>query len=309
MTTDTAEPVTVAVWNIAHNGHSGHTAGGTDERRHLAHDVLALYEPNIVLRQELTLAHLDGKRQLHEEANKLGLIATMAPGTPESPNPTGVFYDPTMFTMHAEYTHATNGWHPICNPVLRLRDDKATKPLALASFHLCSYDPATRETEAKRLITLGESSRTAIIGGDANSYPHRPTQETVPLPDWENVDDPAHYEHRTIRIGNRRVSDTRPDEILASVKPGGRSVFVELGHHAATVLGQNSALNATASLWRSDQGRQSRIDRLYCTPDLAPAVISLEVIADRDVCEVSDHALLIAKFSLPGLRRALTPAR
>jgi hypothetical protein len=300
--------IRIACWNVEHNGLPGHT-GGDARRRHLAHEVLRAHRPHIVLRQELTLAHLDGKRPLHEEGTALGLSAVMAPGTPESPNPTGVLFDPALFALHAEYTHVTNGWHPICNPVLTLRGDtEATRPLSLASFHLCSYDPATRETEAKRLVTLGGHKRTAVIGGDCNSYPHRTDDEDEPLPDWTQVTDPAHFEQRTVRTPAGRISDTIPDEVLASTKPGGR-IFVELGHHAATELGQPGALKATANLWRTDQGRRSRIDRMYCTPDLAPALRSLEVYAGDAVVEVSDHALLIATFDRAGFRHALTPAR
>lgn len=305
---DDADVVTVASWNVQHNGYAGHTAGDDDRLRHLAHQVLLAHRPHIVLRQELTLAHLDGKRPLHEEGKKLGLSAVMAPGTPESPNPTGVLFDPQLFALHAEYTHVTNGWHPICNPVLTLRgDSEATKPLSLASFHLCAHDPATRETEAKRLVTLGAQNRTAIIGGDCNSYPHRTSDERVPLPDWTEVKDPAHFEHRTIRTAAGRVSDTIPDEVLASIKPGGGRVFVELGHHAATALDQPGGLDATASLWRTDQGHRSRIDRMYCTPDLASALLSLEVFADEAVAKASDHALIVATFDRAGFRRALTP--
>ncbi|MEV8033592.1 endonuclease/exonuclease/phosphatase family protein [Streptomyces sp. NPDC086182] len=302
--------IRIACWNVEHNGLAGHTASGDDRRRHLAHQVLRAHRPHIVLRQELTLAHLDGKRPLHEEGKQLGLSAVMAPGNPESPNPTGVLFDPSLFALHAEYAHVTNGWHPICNPVLTLRGDTdATKPLSLASFHLCSYDPATRETEAKRLVTLGGQKRTAVIGGDCNSYPHRTDDESVPLPDWTEVKDPAHFEHRTVRTAAGRASDTIPDEVLASTKPGGGRIFVELGHHAATELSQPGALEATASLWRKDQGHRSRIDRMYCTPDLAPALMSLEVFADDSVAEASDHALVLATFDRTAFRRALTPAR
>jgi hypothetical protein len=64
-----------------------------------------------------------------------------------------------------------------------------------------------------------------------------------------------------------------------------------------------------ASLWRKDQGRCSRIDRMYCTPDLAPALLSLEVFADKTVADVSDHALVMATFERTAFRRALTPVR
>lgn len=125
-----------------------------------------------------------------------------------------------------------------------------------------------------------------LIRGDCNSYPHR-----------------------TIRTAAGRVSDRIPDEVLASTKSGGGRIFVELGHHAATELGQPGALKATASLWRKDQGHRSRIDRMYCTPDLVPALRSLEVFADDAVAEASDHALLVARFDLRILRRILTSTR
>lgn len=115
--------IRIACWNVEHNGLTGHTAGGDDRRRRVAHQVLSARRVNIVFRQELALAHLDGRRPLHEEGKALGLSAVMAPGTPESPNPTGVLFDPQLFALHAEYTHATNGWHPICNPTLTLRGD------------------------------------------------------------------------------------------------------------------------------------------------------------------------------------------
>ncbi|MFD4114568.1 endonuclease/exonuclease/phosphatase family protein [Streptomyces niveus] len=297
--------VTVAVWNVEHNGHD---RNGTDERRHRAYDVLAEYQPDLVFRQELTHAPLDGSRALYEEANRLGLWPFMAPGTPESPNPTGVFLSTELFQVDALYTHATGGWHPICNPLVRLKDPDGRpsgKALSLASVHLCCYDPATRAREAKRLVTLGAPGRTALFGGDMNSYPHRTHEESVPLPDWSDpaLRDAAHFEHRTVERDGKRVSDTVPDQILA----GGRQVFVEAGYYAATTLGHAHALEPTANLWRKDQGRRSRIDRLYFSPSLAPALLSLDVVADDDVAEVSDHALLIARFDRAAMQTALTP--
>ena len=60
----------------------------------------------------------------------------------------------------------------------------------------------------------------------------------------------------------------------------------------------------TASLWRTDQGPTQRIDCLYATPQIAEAL--LRVDAGDEVREASDHALLMATFSLHRLRLALS---
>ena len=295
------ETLTVLVWNIEHNGHdNGHDFGGNEDRRRRAYEVLRDHEPNLVLRQELTNAHVDGRRRMWEEANFLNAYPLMAPGTPESPNPTGVMVDTRLWEIKAEYYHSTNGWHPMTNPVLRLKG--ADMPVSVASFHLCSYDADTRAREARYIAQLGRPGRICLAGGDCNSYPHRTADERVQLPEWDLVQDPAHYESRTIERNGKRVSDTRPDEILA----GGKSVLIEAGHHAAAKLGQEGALDPTASLWRQDQGNMRRIDRLYMSPQLAPALLSFEVVADDAVRSVSDHALLKAIFDLSKFRAACT---
>lgn len=48
---------------------------------------------------------------------------------------------------------------------------------------------------------------------------------------------------------------------------------------------------------------------MYATPDLAPALRSLTVLATDDTTEASDHAPVLATFSLTTLRRTLTFAR
>jgi exonuclease III len=153
---------------------------------------------------------------------------------------------------------------------------------------------------------LGQPGMAAIIGGDCNSYPHRADDETAALPDWDKIADRSHFEARTIERGGKRVSDTRPDEILAGEHDGRPPVFKDLGHYAATVLGQPEALDPTASLWRTDQGSMRRIDRIYATPPVAGALTRLEVFVNDDVREVSDHAPVVATFSLSKLRRALS---
>jgi hypothetical protein len=291
----------VACWNIEHNGRGRH---GADDHRDLARDILAAVQPHIVLRQELTRAWDNGKADLYAEANRLGgLFPFMgAPREGRSRNPVGVMVDPALFLVDAEFEHDLL-WKPICNPRIRLKG--CAKQLNLASAHLCHFDPDMRATEARRITTLADHGRSALVGMDANSYPHQTAKETVALPDWKQVEDPVHYQHRTIERDGRRVSDTRPDEILS----GGKPVFVDLGLHAATVLGQPGALAATASLKRTDQGPAQRIDRMYATPDLIPALLHFDVVATDEVREVSDHALLVARFDLAALRRILTPTR
>jgi hypothetical protein len=136
-----------------------------------------------------------------------------------------------------------------------------------------------------------------------NSYPH--TTPPDELPDWSQVKDRAHYEQRTVMSGGIRVSDTVPDEILTGIFDG-PPVFVDLACHAALVLGHGMPpLAPTASLWRQDQGRPQRIDRIYATPAVSEALISIEVIITDGVTSASDHAPVVARFDLPALRRLL----
>lgn len=287
-------------WNIEHNGID---RDGNRHRRELALDIMAAYQPHIVLRQELTGADARGSAELYKESVRLGgLVPFMAPPTTESPNATGVMIDPRLFDIDAYHPHVTKMWHPVCNPVVRLRG--ARRSLSLASVHLCSYDGHTRATEAKRLTILGDHGRTALFGGDFNSYPHRTADELTHPPDWDAVSNPVHYEHRTVERSGARVPDTVPDEILA----GGNRIFTDLAHHAATALGQHQAVAATAHLGRADLGLLQRIDRIYCSPALAPALKTFDVIASDAVRAASDHALLYATFDLTTLRAALDVA-
>lgn len=296
----------VVTWNVEHNGISN---SGDDARWHLAMDVLSTLQPHVLLRQELTRADMFGGRAVWAESKRLGgHAAFLASATPESANPTGVYVDRDLCRPTEYFEHRTGMWHPICNPVVRLKG--ATQKLSLASVHLCSFDPGTRASEAKRVATLGRPGMAAIVGGDMNSYAHRPSNRH-PLPDWSQIEDRSHFEARTIERDGKRVSDTLPDEILAGEHEGRPPVFVELGHYAATELGLEGALEPTASLWRTDQGTRQRIDRIYATPQVAAALTGLEVIVTDEVIEASDHPPVVATFSFSGLCRALStePAR
>lgn len=77
----------------------------------------------------------------------------------------------------------------------RVRLKGYAKPIDLASAHLCHFDPDLRATEARRLTTSADTSRSALVGMDANSYPHRTDLESAALPDWDEVEDRLHYQH------------------------------------------------------------------------------------------------------------------
>ncbi|MFD8379054.1 endonuclease/exonuclease/phosphatase family protein [Streptomyces sp. NPDC059679] len=288
----------VVCWNVEHNGRG---RSGSEDNRRLAHSILAGYQPHIVFRQELTGAWENGRHDLYEEASALGgLIPVMsAPKEGRSRNPVGVMVDPQLFQIDTHTDHDLP-WKQICHVQVCLKG--CPKPIQLASAHLCHFDPTMRATEARRLTVLADHGGTALIGMDANSYPYRTRDEITEPLDWDQVDDAVHFEHRTIERDGRRVSDTRPSEILS----GGKGIFTDLAHHAGTVLKQPGALAATASLKRKDQGPPQRIDVVFGTPDLTPALRSFEAVATPDVRRVSDHALLVARFDLAVLHRILT---
>ncbi|MGW8374245.1 endonuclease/exonuclease/phosphatase family protein [Streptomyces sp. ODS28] len=285
----TDDTITVAQWNVEHDG------GHDGQRWEAAHELLRSYAPDIVLRQEMTHSHAQGRKRLYDAERALGLRGFLAPATPESPNACGVFLNTDVFEPLHEYRHETLRWHPPCNLVVRFACHPV--PLSLTSFHLCSFDPDTRLTEAQWLTTLAKPGMVSLIAGDANSYPHAP--ERIRLPDWDAVEDRSHIAHRTIPDPSGRYSDTRPDAILTTAG------FQDLARYAADHLNQRYALTATAGYRRPDQGGPQRIDRAYASGGLAAALTGVEVIDTEEVRAASDHALLIYRFHRGRMERLL----
>ncbi|WP_411150104.1 endonuclease/exonuclease/phosphatase family protein [Streptomyces sp. A30] len=285
----------VASWNVEHNGGSGGT-------RRLAHRILAGYRPHVVFRHELTGAWDHGKRDLYAEATALGgLFPFMAaPREGRSRNPTGVMVDPRLFEIVAHTDHDLP-WKPLCHVQVRLKG--CPKTVHLASGHLCHFDPVLRATESRRITTLADHGRTALVGMDANSYPYRIADEVSQQIVWDEVEDPVHFQHRTIERNGVRVNDTLPSEILTG---GPKPVFTDLAHHAGTGFRQSGALTPTASLKRTDQGPPQRIDWILGTPDWEPTLLRVEVVDTEEVRRVSDHALVIAYFDLSAVQHMLS---
>ncbi|WP_435124442.1 endonuclease/exonuclease/phosphatase family protein [Actinacidiphila sp. bgisy144] len=279
--------------------------GRTSAQRQKAREILRSIGPDIVFRQELPGAHYEGYRELQQEANFLGgLVAFMClPQPGKASRPVGVMVSPTVFEI-LSHEERGQGWKPAC--IVRVRFRGTDRVLQLASHHLCHNDGATRATEALGLTDLADHGGTALIGMDANSYPV-PSPLEVTLPNLDSIDDPVHFEHRTIWRDGQRVPDTAPDEILTGAhRKGSRpGPFIDLGRYAAYNLGQPEALTPTASLHRTDQGPRTRIDRIYATPNLAPALTSVTVDAGDDVVAVTDHALVVATFDRKRMIEAL----
>ncbi|MCB5911966.1 endonuclease/exonuclease/phosphatase family protein [Streptomyces pinistramenti] len=289
--------VRVGSWNMDHDGLA---RNGDDRRWTTGMQVLAPLGLHVLLRQEKTRAHAHGAERMWAEAAVLGgegptFIPFLPKATHESASPTCVYVDPLTFAPVKEPEHGTDMTHPISTPVVRLKG--APRNLTLGSIHLSSSCPDRRASESRYVTKLADE---ALVGGDWNSPEGWPNPRVTPT-DWREVKDTRHFQHRTID----GVSDTRPDEILSGRRDGHPPIYEELGRYAAQKLGQPQALEPTASLWRTDQGPMQRIDRIYATPRLAPALLSLEVIATQAVREASDHALVVATFSLARLRDAL----
>lgn len=134
-----------------------------------------------------------------------------------------------------------------------------------------------------------------LLGGDFNSY-SRSGLEHQPFPDWDEMQDRCHTEHRT-RGGVE--TDTEPDRILTGVG------IDDLAVHAAKRLGQHEALAPTASLYpktNQRQGPPQRIDQQRASRSLLPALRSFKVLP---MPEFSDHALTLSVWDEDALLHGL----
>ncbi|MGW2421436.1 endonuclease/exonuclease/phosphatase family protein [Streptomyces sp. NPDC001709] len=267
---------------------NGRRLVGGDDRPPSPSQILQAYTPDLVFRQELTGAAADGHRVVFAEATAVGrLFPCMADEHKgRSRNPTGVMVNPRRFEI-AGHTNHDLPLKQLCHVQVR----RPSKPRTLhpGSQHLCHFDFDMRATEARRATSPADGGNRVLLWFDGNSY----VPGDVASLDWDTGDDPVHVQQRTSERDGQRVSDTRPMEILTH---GRQPVFIDLADHAATTLTppQPQALKPTASLHRTDQGPPQRIDWLLGTPDVASALVKVEVIDTADVRRRTDHALLFA---------------
>jgi len=183
--------------------------------------------------------------------------------------------------------------------VLRLRHAaKDAVPLVAGSCHLNYGSITTRLSEAQWATTFNDKTRSinrrrvtlpAILGMDANSYPESGVAGDPPLPDPAKIQNKPHIVHRSyIGPDGRRVMETRPDEFLRDAG------MQDVARHLAVEKGMRTAVSATVPAYPT-HGPQARIDRIYVSELLLPAVVDVEVV---DMTGLSDHHTVLTRLDL-----------
>ncbi|WP_344462718.1 endonuclease/exonuclease/phosphatase family protein, partial [Kitasatospora kazusensis] len=259
---------------------------------------LAEYGPDVVLWQEMQPG------DLHQVGAQLGMHGYAAAVAGGSRNDNVVFvHDDGLLMVDAEYLHPWAPWHAPANVTVRLRrPGGAVSPraLALVSEHSCYYSATIRQREADWYSSHAQPGRLVIVGGDWNSFPDG---EGPSAEEWAAVADRAYFANRTYETApGVRVSDERPDRTLTTVG------LVDTARYARDKLGQSEATAPTAGYRRPDQGALRRIDRIYASGELAPAIVRASTIDTPELRTVSDHLPVELVLDLEALEQVLTGA-
>ncbi|WP_229700068.1 endonuclease/exonuclease/phosphatase family protein [Streptomyces kronopolitis] len=273
--------------------------------RHWAHERLRALKPHLVLRQEMWGASADGDQIMYELESTLGLRGWLGPKSS-----TAVFADTRVFESVRTWPDTGPMWvQPPTALMLRFRAAGVeSMPLAVASFHLNYSSSANRLSEAELLSTWADKRQTtmdgepyrlpALLGGDTNSYPEPGLPGDPALPELDAIPDRPHRLHRSyIGADGRRRMDTRPDQALRTAG------LEDVARHWATNGGTPAALAPTVDACAT-HGPDARVDRVYTTEDLLPAVDDVDVIPVP--LEESDHHIVRVRFDGDRLSDILT---
>jgi hypothetical protein len=206
-----------------------------------------------------------------------------------------VAYDTQVFTSLRGYEPGAD--FPATVRPLRLKQaGPDSLPIVVASGHLSYATPPLREIQAHeatrtvdRVMAIGERQVKVKLPGlvalDTNSFPEEGTPGDVQLPKADEIKDKAHLLHRARQIAaGEWQMDTRPDQILRS-----NYLMEDVARHAATALGQPFAL-APTTYATSTHGPAARVDRIYLSTELLPAVVFVKVVP---VPGLSDHHIVV----------------
>lgn len=278
--------ITLLSWNFENNGKED------PAKRLKAHELLVSLNPHLVLRQEMWGADTNGNTILYELERVLGLRGWLGPGAC-----TAVFADPGVFQPVREWDNAAPMWvlPPTALIMRYLPAGTEAMPLALASYHLNYASATTRVAEAEWLSTWADKQWTTprgevvrmpcLAGGDNNSYPVPGVEGDPALPVLEEIEDRRHRLHRSyVGANGTRLMDTRPDEALRTAG------FEDLARYwAGARHGGKRAVSRTVNACAT-HGPDSRVDRVYGTNDLLPAVTGVDVIEVPE--DDSDHHIV-----------------
>ncbi|MFE7338119.1 endonuclease/exonuclease/phosphatase family protein [Streptomyces griseus] len=280
--------LTFLCWNLERNG------VGDPEVRRAAAEVLSRFQPDIVLRQEMFRADERGHTIFNEQCRSLGMQGVLGLGSC-----TAILFNPRRFNLVRDWSD-DRGPHFVLPPTAITLSFPEAGPEALpfnaVSYHYAYASAQQRQLEAEWTTTWADKGwkapdgsacvLPAIFGGDSNSYPEPGAPGDLPLPDLSAIQDRRHRLHRSRRgPGGVRVPDTEPDHTL-------RTAGLEdvARHWSSAGNGNPEALAPTVSATPT-QGPDSRVDRVYFTSELLPAVTGVEVF--KVPLRVSDHHVFV----------------
>ncbi|MFI9588184.1 hypothetical protein ACIHCQ_41850 [Streptomyces sp. NPDC052236] len=169
-------------------------------------------------------------------------------------------------------------------------------PLVVGSYHLNYASTTTRLAEAEWLTTWNDKWERrgnrrirlpALLGGDNNSYPEPGADVDPALPVLEHIQDLPHRAHRSYQgPDSTRLMDTRPDNVLRTAG------LEDVARYLAVRKGIGSAVTSTVDAYKT-HGPQARIDRIYASEQLLPAVVDVEVV---DMKGLSDHDTVLLRL-------------
>ncbi|MEU3001311.1 endonuclease/exonuclease/phosphatase family protein [Streptomyces sp. NPDC006995] len=271
-------------WNLERNG------AGDPEIRRAAAETLRRLQPDIVLRQEMFRADERGHTIFNEQCRELDMQGVLGPGAC-----TAILFNPRRFHLLRDWS-GDRGPHFVLPPTaITLSFPEAgpdASPFNAVSFHFAYASAEQRQLEAEWTTTWADKGwqapdgsplvLPAIFGGDGNSYPESGTAGDLPLPDVAAIQDRPHRLHRSRRGSDGvRVPDTEPDHTLRTAG------LEDVARHWATAEGGNPTALARTVSSSATHGPDCRIDRLYVTTGLLPAVTGFEV--HEVPLRVSDH--------------------
>ncbi|MEV5998867.1 hypothetical protein AB0M25_06165 [Streptomyces griseomycini] len=279
------------------------------------HQRLAALRPTILCRQE-TFGYAPtgrGATLFAESQRILKLAGALGPNR----HATALYYDPEVFEQITVWDTEWPGWllHPTA-VTLRVRGTEDVDVVA-GCAHLSYNSPTKRKAEAEDVTRFADRVETykteqgpvtrklpvLAVGMDCNSYvdPDRLVHGENPIPELYEIKDLPHRAHRSYEITpGQRIMDSEPDRILLTAG------LEDVARHAALLPGGPGLAAVAPTVDGCDtHGPAHRVDRVYATDWLLPAVVEVEVV---DMTGLSDHHTLGVTYDLDTLI-ALSRAR